>query len=122
MNDITKGKTFAEGLRAYADWCDMYPELQQDGMIDTFGETAAQARGILLADPHAKIDTLPGNSIVYLNQTFGSLTVKHVLHKHDVCDLSVVDNKIVSVLKPEFAELVHSSDCPSIQEESEEES
>ena len=84
--------------------------------------TMFKAMEMKQAERHAKIDTLPGNSIVYLNQTFGSLTVKHVLYKHDVCDLSVVDNKIVSVLKPEFAELVHYPDCPSIQEESEEES
>jgi hypothetical protein len=101
--------TFAESLRAYADWCDQNPTLLHEGIIDTYGESAAQAKGIMLADPHAKLDLLPGNSIVYLNQQFGTLIVKHVLHKHDVCNQSIVDNKVVAVLKPEFAELVTAS-------------
>ncbi len=100
--------TFPESLRAYADWCEANPDLQQDGMIDTYGEGAAQAKGIMLADPRARFDLLPGNNIVYLNQQFGTLIVKHVLHKHDVCNQSIVDNKVVAVLKPEFAELVRS--------------
>jgi hypothetical protein len=50
---------------------------------------------------------LQGNrEIVYLTQTFGEITIKHVLHKHDVCDLSIVDNKVVAGLKLEFARLV----------------
>jgi len=98
--------TFAESLRAYADWCEANPELAQDGMIHTYGQTAEQAKGIMLADPVAKIDLLTGNNIVYLMQHFGELTVLHVLLKPDVCNLAIVDNKVVSVLKPEFAELV----------------
>jgi hypothetical protein len=99
--------TFAESLRAYADWCDEHPTLPQDSQITTYGETAEQARDIMLADSSAKLDLLQGNSeIVYLTQTFGEITIKHVLHKHDVCDLSIVDNKVVAGLKLEFARLV----------------
>jgi hypothetical protein len=99
--------TFAESLRAYADWCDEHPTLQQNAYISTYRETAEQARDIMLADSSAKLDLLQGNSeIVYLTQTFGEITIKHVLHKHDVCDLSIVDNKVVAGLKLEFARLV----------------
>ncbi len=100
--------TFPESLRAYAEWCEQNPNSQDGGTITTYGESAAQAKGIMLADPHAKLDLLPGHNIAYLNQRFGSLTVQHVLHKHDVCNQSIVDNKVVAVLKPEFAELVRS--------------
>jgi hypothetical protein len=99
--------TFAESLRAYADWCDEHPELQRNAQINTYGETAEQAKGIMLADSGAKLDLLPGNKdIVYLIQTFGEVTIEHVLHKSGVCDLSIVDNQVVAVLKPEFAELI----------------
>ena len=98
--------TFAESLRAYADWCDEHPALQQNAHIHTYGETAQQAKGIMLANSSAKLDLLPGNNIVYLTQTFGEITIQHVLNKSDVCNQSIVDNKVVAVLKPEFAELV----------------
>jgi hypothetical protein len=99
--------TFAESLRAYADWCDEHPTFQQDSQITTYGETAEQAKDIILADSSAKLDLLQGNrEIVYLTQTFGEITITHVLHKHDVCDLSIVDNKVVAGLKLEFARLV----------------
>jgi hypothetical protein len=99
--------TFPESLRAYADWCERNPVSQQDSIIDIYGEKAAQAKAIMLADPHAKLHLLPGNSdIVYLDQQFGVLTVKHVLRKHDICNQSIENNMVVSVLKPEFAELV----------------
>ena len=99
--------TFPESLRAYADWCEANPKLAQDGMIHTYGQTAEQARDIMLADSSAKLDLLQGNrEIVYLTQTFGEITINHVMHKHDVCNLAIVDNKVVEVLKPEFAELV----------------
>ena len=98
--------TFPESLRAYADWCEANPKLAQDGMIHTYGQTAEQAKGIMLADPVAKLDLSPANDIVYLTQRFGELTVQHVLFKNEVCNLAIVDNKVVAVLKPEFAELV----------------
>jgi hypothetical protein len=98
--------TFAESLRAYADWCEMNPTLAQKGMIDIYGESAEQAKDIMLADTRAKLEIVPSHNIVYLNQQFGTLIVKHLLYKHDVCNQSIVDNKLVAVLKPEFAELV----------------
>jgi hypothetical protein len=101
--------TLAESLRAYADWCEEHPTLQQNACIDTYGETAEQAKGIMLADSSAKFDLCPRHEIVYLTQTFGEITVKHVIEKSSVCDLTIVDNKVVVVLKPEFAELVTAS-------------
>lgn len=101
--------TFAESLRAYADWCEQNPTLQQEGTIDNYGVTAQQAKGIMLADSSAKFDLCLGYKIVYLTQTFGGITVKHVIYKSSVCDLTIVDNKVVQVLKPEFAELVTAS-------------
>jgi hypothetical protein len=99
--------TFAESLRAYADWCDEHPTLQRDCQISTYRETAGQARDIMLADSSAKLDLLQGNSeIVYLTQTFGEITIQHVLKKSGVCDLTIVDNKVVAVLNLEFARLV----------------
>ena len=107
MNNIVKGMTFSESLRSYANWCDEHPALQQSAHISTYGETAQQAKEIMRADSTAKLDLLPVNNIVYLMQTFGQVTIQHVLNKDAVCDLSVVDNKVVAVLKPEFAELRH---------------
>jgi hypothetical protein len=98
--------TYPESLRAYADWCERNPDLQQEGMIYTYGETSEQAKGIMRADPNAKIDLLPGMNIVYLTQRFGWLTIQHVLNKSDICHLSIADNKVVAALNPEFAELV----------------
>jgi hypothetical protein len=40
---------FPESLRAYANWCDEHPTLQQNASINTYGETAQQAKGIMLA-------------------------------------------------------------------------
>lgn len=101
--------SFPESLRAYADWCEKHPDLQKNGMIDLFGETAFQAKDILLADNKAKLDLLrPTDQIVYLDQYFGCLAVRHVLRKSDICVLSVENNEVVSALKPEFAELVRS--------------
>jgi hypothetical protein len=94
--------TFAESLRAYADWCEANPELQPEATISTYGGTTAQAKGIMLADSGAKINLLPGNEIVYLTQTFGVVTVNHVIKKSGVCNLTIVDNKVVAFLKPEF--------------------
>jgi hypothetical protein len=97
---------FPESLRAYANWCDEHPTLQQNASINTYGETVQQAKGIMLADSCAKLDLSTHNDIVYLRQVFGEITVQHVLLKNDVCNLAIVDNKVVSVLKPEFAKLV----------------
>jgi hypothetical protein len=94
--------TFAESLRAYADWCDEHPALQPEAEISTYGGTAAQAKGIMLADSGAKLNLLPAHEIVYLTQTFGEITVKHVIKKSEVCNLTIVDNMVVAVLKPEF--------------------
>jgi hypothetical protein len=99
--------TFVESLRSYANWCDANPKLQQSVTICIYGATAKKAKAIMMADSSAKLDLLrPDDKIVYLTQTFGELTVKHVLHKSKVCNLAIVDNQVVSVLKPEFAEVV----------------
>jgi len=99
--------TFPESLRAYADWCERNPVSQQEGIIYIYGQSAAQAKAITLADPHAKLALQPGSGdIMYLDQQFGALTVTHVLRKYDICNQSIKNNMVVSVLKPEFAELV----------------
>jgi hypothetical protein len=97
---------FPESLRAYANWCDEHPTLQQNANITTYGETAQQAKGIMLADSCAKLDLSTNNNIVYLSQVFGEILVQHVLLRSEVCNLAIVDNQVVSVLKPEFAKLV----------------
>jgi hypothetical protein len=99
--------TFADSLRAYADWCEEHPDLVLDADISTYGSSADQIHDILFCDSAASVDMLnPEDKICYIKQRFGSLSISHVVRKEKICNLAIVDNQVTQVLKPEFAELV----------------
>ncbi len=95
--------TVTQGLREYADWLEKHSEVRaDDAQISHYGESTEQAA--LLFKSGAKLDALPNSdSIVYLTQSFGELTVKHVVAKEKVMEPAIVAGKITWKLRPEFA-------------------
>lgn len=95
--------TTANDLRQYADWVEQHPEIDTPGgRISIYSTKADQA--LVLLKNGAKLDLIGvGDTISYVTQKFGSLTIRHVVNKDELMEPAIVEGKVTWALRPEFA-------------------
>jgi hypothetical protein len=104
---MTDKLSAADGLRAYADFLDSNPQFQVNSEICFYNiGGVAVIQELLASSPEWKITIEQSHDIIYIRRTFGQLVVEHVIARDIMCEPSIVDGKIVWVLKPEFQQVL----------------
>jgi hypothetical protein len=103
---MTDKLSASDGLRAYADFLDSNPQFGFDSEICFYNLGKNSCKELLSSSPEWEMEISQKHDIIYIQRTFGSLRVKHVIARDVMCEPSIVYGKIVWVLKPEFQQVL----------------